>query len=244
MWVPILISVVFLAIGFALDRLKWYFLISGYNTMSKEKKARVDIESTGHLMGIYSYVSGGVFLLAAGLQGMGLKWAMAPAFVYLVLATGIMIWKANRFDGNLYDEDGHLRTGAWRQLAIPMLIFAVSIVLVTVLLFLSAQPTKVTLGDEGIQIHGVYGDVYPWGSVESVTLLETLPVITARTNGAALGSRLKGNFSTKEYGSVKLFIDTKKPPFIFMETWGKRILFSLEDPQLTRALFQDLKDRL
>jgi hypothetical protein len=57
-----MIGVFFILIGLAVHVFKWYFLISGYNTMSKEKKANVDTEGLGRLMGIYSYVNGGVFI--------------------------------------------------------------------------------------------------------------------------------------------------------------------------------------
>lgn len=53
-------GVFFIAMGLAVHVFKWYFLISGYNTMPKEKKANVNTEGLGRLMGIYSYVNGGV----------------------------------------------------------------------------------------------------------------------------------------------------------------------------------------
>jgi len=50
------------------------------------------------------------------------------------------------------------------------------------------------------------------GSIENVSLKEELPTIQIRTNGSALGSKLKGHFKTKELGSVKLFVNTENPP--------------------------------
>jgi len=62
MWFFI-IGAFFITIGLAVHVLKWYFLIAGYNTMPKEKKTNVDTKSLGRLMGIYSYVNGGVFIV-------------------------------------------------------------------------------------------------------------------------------------------------------------------------------------
>jgi hypothetical protein len=41
--------------------------------MSKEKKANVDTGGLGRLMGIYSHVNGGVFIVMGVLQALGLK---------------------------------------------------------------------------------------------------------------------------------------------------------------------------
>ncbi|MDW7671778.1 MAG: DUF3784 domain-containing protein [Bacillota bacterium] len=59
MWTQLLIGALFILLGIAIHKLKWYFLISGYNTMSKEKKANVDTEGLGRLMGFYLYLNGG-----------------------------------------------------------------------------------------------------------------------------------------------------------------------------------------
>ncbi len=63
--------------------------------------------------------------------------------------------------------------------------------------------------DDGLQIHGMYGNLYRWESIEQVQLKDTLPSIQLRTNGSAIGSKLKGHFKTKELGSVKLFVDAR-----------------------------------
>jgi len=42
MWFYILIGVFLIVMGLLVHVFKWYFLISGYNTMSKEKKAKVN----------------------------------------------------------------------------------------------------------------------------------------------------------------------------------------------------------
>ena len=66
MWIYSIIGVFFVAIGLAVHVCKWYFLIAGYNTMPREKKAKVNTEALGRLMGVYSYINGGVFIGMAG----------------------------------------------------------------------------------------------------------------------------------------------------------------------------------
>lgn len=45
----ILVAILFITIGIAVKHGKMYFLIAGYNTMSKEKKARYNIEGIANL---------------------------------------------------------------------------------------------------------------------------------------------------------------------------------------------------
>lgn len=240
MWFYIIIGVFFIFIGLAVHVFKWYFLISGYNTMSKEKKANVDTKGLGRLMGIYSYVNGGAFIVMGVLYALGLKPSMTSAIVFFSISTVYLLIKAQKYDGNLYDENGKLRKGAGKQLVVPVSIVIVTLIFVGVLMFFSFQTTKVTILEEGIQIHGMYGDVYTWESIEAVKLVEELPTIKRRTNGSALGSVLKGHFRTRELGLVKLFVNTQKPPFIYLETDDQIIIFNLKDSDETQEVFREI----
>jgi hypothetical protein len=243
MWFYIIIGIFLIAIGLAVHVFKLYFLISGYNTMSKEKKAKVDTEGLGRLMGIYAYVNGGVFIVMGVLQALGLKPVQTPAVVFFVISTVYLLIKAQKYDGNIYDENGKLRKGAGKQLALPMILALVALIFVAVLMFFSSQSTKVTFLDEGIQIQGIYGDVYTWESIEGVEMMEELPTIEMRTNGSALGSNLKGHFRTRELGSVKLFVNTQKPPFIYLETDGGITIFNLNNADETQEVFKEILRR-
>ncbi|HCP15255.1 MAG TPA: hypothetical protein DIT32_05745 [Peptococcaceae bacterium] len=233
-----------IALGFAVHRLKWYFLISGYNTMSKEKKAKVDTKSLGRLMGIFLYLNGAVSILIGILYFLGLRPGMTPFFVILGISTVTMLIKAQKYDGNVFDEQGKLREGAGKQLARPTGMTVVVIILVAILMYFSSLPTKVTLLDEGLKIHGIYGEVYPWEALEEVKLMDELPNIELRTNGSALGAHLKGHFRTTEYGAVKLFVNAGKPPFIFLNSEGEIAIINLGNPEETQSMFEEIQKQV
>ncbi len=240
MWLFIGLGILLIAIGVAVHIFKCYFLISGYNTMSKEKQKNVGTEGLGRLIGIYSYVTGGAFIIMGVLQALGFKSVFIPAIIFFIASTFYFLIRAQKYDGNIYDENGKIRKGAGKKFAVPIIITAVSLIFVVVLLFFSLQPTEVTFHEYGIEIQGIYGDVYNWESIESVELNEELPDIKMRTNGAALGSKLKGHFKTKELGSVKLFVDAEKPPFIYLKTDDGIIIFNLNDAEETQAVFKEI----
>lgn len=240
MWFYLIIGVCFILLGLAVHVFKWYFLISGYNTMSKEKKKNVNTEALGRLMGMYAYINGSVFILLGILHALGYKQFLFIGIIFFSLSTVYLLIKAQKYDGNLFDEHGKLRKGAWKQLAVPLGFVVVVVIFVAVLMFFSSQSTKVTLLDEGIEIHGMYGDIYTWESIEDVKVIDEIPTIEMRTNGSALGSNLKGHFRTSEMGSVKLFVDTKNPPFIYLETKEGITIFNMKNVDETQEVFKEI----
>ncbi len=240
MWFYLILGIFFIIIGLGVHVFKWYFLISGYNTMSKEKKANVDTAGLGRLMGIYLYFNGVVFTFMSVLLALGFNPVHTPAIVLFVVSTIYLLIKAQKYDGNIYDKEGKLRKGAGKELIIPAVIGFVTLIFVAVLMFFSSQSTKVNILEAGIEIKGMYGNLYTWESIKTVELITELPTIEMRTNGSALGSNLKGHFRTTELGSVMLFVNTKKPPFIYLETDEETIIFNLKNEVDTKEVFKEI----
>ena len=240
MWFYIILGAFFIFVGLTVHVFRWYFLISGYNTMPKEKKANVDVKGLGRMIGIYSYINGGVLIAMGLLNALGLKHALIPAIVFISISTVYLLIKAQKYDGNIYDENGKLREGAWKQFIFPVGVVVAAIIFVAVLMFFSSQQTKVTFIDDGVQIHGMYGDIYAWDSIKSVKMAEELPAIERRTNGSALGPNLKGYFRVKELGTVKLFVNTEKPPFIYLETDDGVTILYLNNEDETKEIYEKI----
>ena len=243
MWTCFIMAATFILVGIAVHVFKWYFLIAGYNTMPKEKKEKVNVKALGKLMGIYAYANGIVFFVMGILYALDIKISMTPAFVFMGISTVYMLIKAQKYDGNLFDEKGKPQKDAGKQLAVPIIITLVTFLAVGILMFFSAQPTKISFLEEGLKVHSMYGEIYAWESIEEIELLETLPNIEMRTNGSGLGSHLKGNFRTTEFGAVKLFVNAKKPPFIYFESNGKITIFNLADAQKTEEAYEEILRR-
>ena len=241
MWIYFLIGAFFIFIGLAVHVFKWYFLISGYNTMSKEKKANVDTKCLSRLMGIYAYFNGTLFIAAGIFYALGVRKWLGLTFAVFGISTLYMLIKAQKYDGNLFDENGKLRKGAGRQLAVPGVIVGISLIGVAVLMFFSSRPTTVAFLPEGLQIQGMYGDTYNWDSIEEISLAEELPTIEMRPNGSALGSNLKGHFRTTGLGSVLMFVDTEKPPFIYLKANGTSIFLNMDTQDETLAIFEKIR---
>jgi len=244
MWVQFLMGAMFIFLGIAIHKFKWYFLISGYNTMSKEKKANVDTEGLGRLMGYYMYLNGGVLILLGILSALEIWSGMTPFLVVIILSTFYLLIRAQKYDHNLFDEKGKLKEGAGKKLMVPIVILSVIFIAVGGLLFYAYQPSEITISPQGLEIHGMYGEFHPWDTLDRAELHDELPRIERRTNGAAVGASLKGHFRATELGDVKLFVNTRKPPFIYITTRGRITIINTESEEGTRELFEDIHSRL
>lgn len=228
----------FLFLGFSVHKLKWYFLISGYNTMSKEQKENVDVEKLGKAVGVYGYFLAVLFALIALVEALEYTQFILPLIIILILSTLVLIVKTQKYNHNLFDKDGKWKPGASKHLKKPTIIIAITLVAVAVIFYFANDPVKIEIVDEGLDIGGMYGDTYTWSKIEQVTLLEQLPEIALRTNGSAVGSMLQGHFKFENGKKAKLFIDKSKPPFIQFIYEGKTIIFNLENADNTNKMYE------
>lgn len=242
MWILMLVAIIIAALGFAVDRLGWYHLISGYNTMSKEKQERVDIKKVARWIAWMCYGISTIFLLIAFIDLSGWNVPLEPFFVVLMVFIVGMLWRMQRYDGNIYDEAGHLRPDGKKRLIPIIIVSVVLLVGVPALLFWFSQPTEVTVTDEAIVIEGSYGREVPLDEVEDVTWT-TLPDIARRTNGADTGTRLTGHFRTEAGEDVLLFIDRDVESVIRIDWSEEPIYLNQSSAEATRALYEAIRSR-
>jgi hypothetical protein len=61
----ITVALIFIVLGIGIKYAKMYYLIAGYNTMSKEQQARVDIEGIASLFLKIMVIMGTILILAS-----------------------------------------------------------------------------------------------------------------------------------------------------------------------------------
>jgi uncharacterized membrane protein len=85
----------------------------------------------------------------------------------------------------------------------------------------------------------------PYTDIAEIEHLEELPDNLVRTYGIGMDSLLRGNFSARGVGSIKVCLDPGDPPFILITTKGKKhYLFGTRDAGLTGQIYEDLSARL
>ena len=108
------------------------------------------------------------------------------------------------------------------------------------LLYFGSKPAEYFIQDGILRISGDYGEEIKLSDIVSITKEEKIPEIQFRSNGSALGNVKKGYFQLKDIGQTKLFIESKEPPFIFLNVnSGLRILNTSEWAE-TEKLYERL----
>jgi hypothetical protein len=246
MLINFIMAGMFIVMGLAIHVFKMHFLIAGFNTMPKSKKENVDQEGLGRLMGYYSYANGAVFLIIGILNAFKIEISITPGIVFLAISTVYLLIKGQKFDKNPLDDHGKMNKGKKEKLITALTITATTatLIAVAIMMVFSFKATKLTFSDDGFKIHGMYGETYSFEVIDEIKLIYNLPNIEKRTNGSALGTKLKGHFKVAELGSVKLFVHTNKSPFIFLKSNDKIVIFNLDDSAKTKAAYEQIRINL
>ena len=122
------------------------------------------------------------------------------------------------------------------------ILFTLSII---TFLCISSKEPSISFENNNIKISGLYGETIPVETIREISLTENLPTIIYRSNGLSLGEINKGYFKTKESGSVKLFLQKSKGPFIHItNNKGKHYYINFKDSSKTNDSYLLLKNAL
>lgn len=236
--IPVVILVI---IGIMIKYKKAYWLISGYNTMSAEKKKNVDIERLGKFTANICFIIAGLISTAELLIFIGKAPISMIAFVLIIPIIIYTLIKAQKYDGNTRDKNGKMKKGT-KALIGGIIGFLILIAIgVGILLHFSSQPAVYTLENGILKISGMYGQEVLVYEIKELELKDFIPEVLMKTNGSALGTMLKGYFKVKDIGEAKLFVDISKKPYIYIKSSNsKLIILNCEESEKTLELYDEL----
>jgi len=110
-------------------------------------------------------------------------------------------------------------------------IFALFIVGITLIgIFFSttyfSRTKEVVITDSGIEFVGAFGTEVLWDEVSSIDLLESIPEIGLKVNGAGIGTMKTGSYVLDGYGTVLLYIDSEVSKYIKIEYNDNYVFFN------------------
>ena len=226
--------------GVAIKYNKAYWLISGYNTMSEENKKNVDIKNMGEFIANILFVMSGIILIAALLIFLNQTLAAVIVFFLMIPVSIYTVIKAQTYDGNTRRPDGTTKTGTKVLIGAVAGFLVLIMAVVGTLLYSSNKPAEYFIQDDTLRISGQYGEEIKLSDIVGITIEEQIPEIQFKINGSDLGNKKKGYFKLKDIGQAKLFVDTQKSPFIFINVkTGLRIL-NTDEPAATKELYEKL----
>lgn len=222
----------FLLFGYLILKKKVYSLISGFELKTEEEKQQL-IESgypeaIGRVM-IYSSI-----ILAVGLLLFLLEIPHAIEISWLVLIVymfGALIYY------NKLDTTKSRKRDQWILIG----TFLLTIIILTGAGYAGFQKNEITVTENELKISGFYGVEWPLAELTKVELVEEIPEVEWRTNGFALGNRLKGNFRLEGLGGGKLFLYVNKPPFLYIEKGDDFVFINDKDSEVTKRWFREIE---
>lgn len=210
-------------------------LIAGYNTMSQKQKENVDIE------GLAAFMRNALLFLGALVIVVNyvLKWlefsSVLGYFILGIILVGValMVRRTRKFDHNKEKLVGSRFKAVF---TIVVLVFAFGSVAYGMI------PSKYELNNERLKFFGAYGFELKTEDIESVVLLDRLPVIKARTNGLGLGQVKKGFFNVEGLGKTHLLIHSGQGPFLKITTLdNETVIINFRKKEKTELIYSGIQ---
>ena len=128
----------------------------------------------------------------------------------------------------------------WATIAILALVVTVTVGAV-IAIALQSRPPDVSVSNGTFSVKsGFYGSSARIGEINEVRLDERMPRILRRTNGFAAGGQKRGHFLVDGLGNGQLFLESDRPPFVFIRLRDEFVYVAFADAARTRKLFDDL----
>ncbi|MCH7399111.1 DUF3784 domain-containing protein [Belliella sp. DSM 107340] len=210
-------------------------LIAGYNTMSQKQKDNVDVEGLSTFMRNGLVLMGMVVIIGYH----GLKWAgqdvLLGYFIPGVILIGVffLVFRAKKFDQN---EGGLVKSKLKSVFTIVILVFALGSVGYGLI------PSSYELNDDRVTFSGMYGTEIVISKIETVSLINKMPSVKARTNGLGFGPIRKGFFRIEGQGKCRLLLHSYHGPFVMISTKDQEVVYvNFKKKEKTEMVYNKLK---
>ena len=223
-WIDLIMGVILMLSGWAVYRNP--MLISGVNTMSKKRLAKVDLE--GLKLGFRNIflicggaivLLGGIFTLAHLPYGFHLVMELV-AILALVIACVVL---SKRYDMGLQGEEGKKeRKKNWISIIITVVAFAV----ILFFFFKGSKPATIEVTEDYITAKGGgYSASIAINDITEANVLTDWPDIAIRINGISTDNVGIGHFRTKGGESCMMFVCTDGGPLLEVRTVDGKLYY-------------------
>ena len=117
-------------------------------------------------------------------------------------------------------------------------VFVLCIVLV--ILLMPRTPLEVTLTPSALRVEDLS---VPFDRIRDVSLEESLPPVR-KSRGFNSLTTLRGRFTHAQLGTGDVFVRLNTSPYILARTSDGFLLFNMDEPERTRAVYEELRARL
>ena len=216
-WIDLITGVMLMLTGWLVY--KFPMLISGVNTMSKKRLAKVNLEGLKRDFRNVFLICGGVLFLLGGISTLvhipdGIHLAALLVVMFALVVACMLLSK--KHDLGLQGEEGKKE---WRKNRIAIVITLVTFVVILFFFFKGSKPATVEVSEDYIAAKGGgYSVSIPVQNITATTMLSRWPDISLRTNGLSTDNVSIGHFRLKSGESCMLFLCDDGGPVLEVRT--------------------------
>lgn len=216
-WTDLIMGVILMLTGWMVY--KFPMLISGVNTMSKKRLAKVNLEGLKRDFRNVFLICGGVLLLLGGISTLvhvpeGVHFVALLVVIFALVVACMLL--SRKHDLGLQGEEGKKE---WRKNRIAIIITLVTFVLILFFFFKGSKPATVEVSEDYITAKGGgYSASIAMSDITEANVLTDWPDFPIRTNGMATEDVGIGHFRKKGGESCMLFVCTNGGPLLEVRT--------------------------
>lgn len=234
---PLLSGLILIALGLLVY--KYPMLISGYNTMPKKEREKIDIRPVKGIMRMCMCIMGTIIICGSLLiNALGRPDWIGPFLTFVIFA-GVIIMAV------LVNMSPSMRNAYnTKSSKIILWISAIIIVFIFVGIIRTGQPATITVENETLNIEGTYGVKIPLKEITKAEITESIPKAIIRTNGLSFLKYHKGHFKMEQYGRSLLYLHSGKPPYLVLSTQKNgTIIINRSTREEIEALYEGINGR-
>ena len=244
------IGLLFIVIAIVVGVFKQTWLISGVNTMPKEKLAKMDLDYVAKYFGLFFGIFGSIMILGVftctymnimNYFHRSMPFAILGFCAFIILYFNV--FKRKRiYNKTLIVQPMDVPTKNWRKF-IPIICVA-STAAAGLFIYLGYKEPKVEFDTNAFKLKGLYGVNLPLAEIaEADTIaLNKMPAISIRTNGISLNKVHRGKFRTADGEKIHLSIHRGVNPVIrIVKNDGSVYYINRKNAAETRQIFNKLK---
>ncbi|MGL4773226.1 MAG: DUF3784 domain-containing protein [Clostridium sp.] len=241
-YIMIGIGILFFILSVCIWKLKWDFLIAGYNTASKEEKKKINIEVVRKRIGIMLFLMGGVMIIS-GLLSKSTPWISSTApILIIIIALASIVW-INK--GTRTQEDNFNK----KSLMMYSLITSVPIILVLIgIFYFSTRPMEVTINKDlgSFTISGPKSETINFKDIKSIEIVNELPNDTFKVNGVGIGHVKAGSYKLENGQKVTLHLQSKNPNCLLIKMNNNKqdVYINFDDDSTLNEVYNNIKNEV
>ena len=224
LWMDLITGTILMLTGWAVY--KFPMLISGVNTMSKKRLAKVDLDGLKLAYRNVFLICGGATVLFGSIFSLAhLSWGFhlmmqLLAVLALVIASVVL---GKRYDMGLQGEEGKKeRVKNWIAIIVTVVAFAV----ILFFFFKGSKPATIEVSEDYITAKGGgYSASIPLNDITEANVLTDWPSFPIRTNGIATDEVGIGHFRKKGGESCMLFVCDDGGPLLEVRTLDGKLYY-------------------